>query len=62
MVTRMPIVTVATADDSPDTGRVWVLIINEALHFGSRMAKTPLYPNQLQQNGIVLEDCPRQFD
>ena len=29
MVTRMPIVTVATADDSPDTGRVWVLIINE---------------------------------
>jgi hypothetical protein len=26
------------------------------------MANTLLCPNQLQQHGIVIEDCPRQFD
>jgi hypothetical protein len=30
-ITEIPIATVATAYDCPYTGRVWVLIINEAL-------------------------------
>ena len=59
---EIPIATVATAYDCPDTGRVWVLIINEALYFGSKMANTLLCPNQLWQHGKVIEDCPRQFD
>ena len=61
-ITEIPIATVAIAYDCPDTGRVWVLIINEALYFGSKVANTLLCPNQLQQYGIVIEDCPRQFD
>ena len=61
-ITEIPIATVATAYDCPDMGRVWVLIINKALYFGSKMANTLLCPNQLQQYGLVIEDCPRQFD
>ena len=58
-ITEIPIATVATAYDCPDTGRVWVLIINKALYFGSKMTDTLLFPNQLQQHGIVVEECPR---
>ena len=61
-IAEIPIATVATAYDCPDTGKVWVLIINEALYFGSKMTNTLLCPNQLRQHGIVIEDCPRQFD
>jgi hypothetical protein len=39
-----------------------VLIINEALYFGSKMTNTLFCPNQLRQHGIVIEDCARQFD
>ena len=53
---------VATAYDYPDMGKLWVLIINEALYFGSKMTNTLLCQNQLQQHGIVIENCPRQFD
>jgi hypothetical protein len=62
LITEIPIATVATFYDCPDTGRERVLIINKALYFGSKMTNTPLCPNQLQQHGIVIEDCPRQFD
>ena len=37
-------------------------IINEALYFRSKMSNALPCPNQLQQHGIVIEDCPRQFD
>jgi hypothetical protein len=62
MNTEIPIATVATFYDCPDTGRERVLIINKALCFGSKMTNTLLCPNQLQQHGIEIEDCPRQFD
>ena len=60
-ISEIPIATVATAYDCSDTDRVWVLIINEVLYLGSKMTNTLLCPNQLQQHGIVIEDCPRQF-
>ena len=59
LIAEIPIATVATAYDCPDTGKVWILFINEALYFGSKMANTLLCPNQLWQHGIVIEDCPR---
>ena len=58
-ITEIPIATVATTYDCPDTGRVWVLIINEALYFGSKMTNTLLCPSQLWQHGIVIEHYPR---
>ena len=60
-IIEIPIPTVGTAYNCPYTARVWVLIINEALYFGSMMANTLLCPNQLWQHGIEIEDCPRQF-
>ena len=46
-ITEIPIATVATAYDYPDMGKLWVLIINEVLYFGSKMANTLLCLKQL---------------
>jgi hypothetical protein len=62
LITEIPIATVATFYDCPDTGRVWVLIINEELYFWSKMTNTTHCQNQLWQHGIIIEDCSRQFD
>jgi hypothetical protein len=58
----VPIATVATAYDCPLTGRVYVLVINEALYFGDQMHHTLLCPNQLRANGLKVDDCPKQYD
>ena len=47
-VTEKLIATVATVYNCPDTGKAWVLIINEVLYFSSKKANTLLCPNQLQ--------------
>lgn len=58
----IPIATVATAYDCPLSGQTYVLILNEALYFGDRISHSLLCPNQLRDNGIMVDDCPRQFD
>ena len=58
----VPIATVATAYDCPVTGRVYVLVINEALYFRDKMHHTLLCPNQLRAHGLKVDDCPRQYD
>ena len=58
----IPIVTVATAYDCPTTGRVFVLVINEALYFGDKMQHSLLCPNQLHANGLRVDDCPAQYN
>jgi hypothetical protein len=55
------IATVATLWEAPD-GEKYVLIIHEALYFGDRLPSTLLTPNQLRNNGLVVNDVPRQFD
>ena len=62
LIAEIPISTVATAYDCPFTGKVLVLIINKVLSFGWKKANTLLWQNQLWLHGIVIEDCPRQFD
>ena len=58
----IPVATVATAYDCSVTGKVHILVINEALYFGDKMKNTLLNPNQLRANGIQVNDCPKQFD
>jgi hypothetical protein len=58
----VPVATVATAYDCPVTGKVHILVINEALYFGEKMKNTLLCPNQLRANGVNVHDCPKQFD
>ena len=59
---EIPIATVATAYDCPFTGKVYVLVLNEVLYFGDKMTHTLLCPNQLRANGLILDDCPTQFN
>jgi hypothetical protein len=58
----VPVATVATAYDCPVTGKVHILVINEALYFGEKMKNTLLCPNQLRANGVQVHDCPKQYD
>jgi hypothetical protein len=58
----VPVATVATAYDSQVDGSTIILIINEALYFGDRMAHSLLCPNQLRDFGIVVKDTPKCYD
>jgi len=59
---NVPIATVATAWDDPRDGSTILLIINEALYFGDRMSHSLLCPNQMRDNGIIVNDCPNIYD
>lgn len=61
-VKEVPIATVLTVWESPDTGEVWALIIHEALYFGDRLQGSLLCPNQLRAAGNQVHDVPTQFD
>ena len=61
-LTNVPIASVATAWDHPETGETYLLIINEALYFGDRMNHSLLCPNQLRDFGIRVHDVPTQYD
>ena len=61
-IANIPIATVATAFGCPDSGQVFILIFNEALYFGERMAHTLLCPNQLRAYGVTVDDTPTQYN
>ena len=56
------IVTAATLWHDPETGRPYILIINEALFFGDQLGETLLNPNQMRDHGLQIEEVPRQYD
>ena len=45
--TEIQVAIAGTAYDCPDAGKIWVQLTNKALYFGSKVANTPLGPNQL---------------
>ena len=57
---RIPIATVATAYDCPNSGATFVLIINEALYFGESLPFSLLSPNQLRDNDVHVDERHRQ--
>ena len=56
------IATVATVWDDPATGQPYILIIHEAMYFGSKLFNTLLNPNQIRANGVEVHKVPRQFN
>ena len=46
----------------PKTGKVYVLVLNEALYFGDKINHSLLCPDQLRAKCIWVDDCPRQFN
>jgi hypothetical protein len=54
----VPIVTAATAWQSPHTGQLYILIFNEAIWMGDQMTHSLLNPNQLCHYGTRVQDDP----
>jgi len=58
----IPIGTVALAYTLPASGETIILIVHQALYFGSWMKHSLLNPNQLRDFGLEVDEVPRQFD
>jgi hypothetical protein len=54
----VPVATVATAWDDPDTSQTFILIIHQALYFGSQLDHSLINPNQIRVTGIGVCDDP----
>ena len=57
-ITNVPIVTGATAYDSPITGETYILLFNESLYYGTRMDHSLFNPNQIRKYGVPVWDNP----
>ena len=53
-IKNVPIVQAATAYQSPYTGQVYILILNEALWMGYSMKNTQINPNQIRRYVIKI--------
>ena len=58
---NVPIVTAATTYDDPNSGQSYLLVMHQALWFGRKLDTSLICPNQLRDNGIRVDDTPRQF-
>lgn len=61
-IENVPIVTGATAFDDEITGQTYILIINEALYYGSKLDHSLINPNQFRAYGIPFWDNPYDKD
>ncbi|MGH3053835.1 MAG: hypothetical protein ACRDL7_02535, partial [Gaiellaceae bacterium] len=58
---EVPVVTSATAYDSVDLQETLVLVFPQSLYFGEELEHSLFPPNQVRDNGIVVDTCPRQY-
>jgi hypothetical protein len=56
---QMPVATCATIITT-QSGREWFVIGNEMLYFGEKMDRSLINPNQIQMNGIRVDDNPTE--
>jgi len=54
----IPIACVASLYEDPTSGELTMLIINQALYFGTRLLSMLLNPNQMSAHGILVDDVP----
>ena len=57
-MTNVPIVTGATAWTDPLDNKVYILVFNESLYYGTKLGHSLIYPNQIRHNGIDFWDNP----
>lgn len=57
-IENVPIVSGATAWEDPATGETYILVINEALYYGTKLDHSLINPNQIRAFGIDLWDNP----
>lgn len=61
-VQNVPIVSGATAYDCPKTRSTYILVVNEALYYGTQLDHSLLNPNQLRSYGVDFWDNPFDTD
>jgi hypothetical protein len=54
----IPIVKAAIAYNDSQTGETIILVINQALYFGSHLSHMLLNPNQMLAHRIIVDDIP----
>ena len=54
----VPIVSGATAYDDPTTGDTTILVVNEALYYGTKLDHSLINPNQFCHYGVPFWDNP----
>ena len=57
----VPLGTTATVWINPATGQSYLFVLHQSLFFGDRMPNSLLCPNQLRCNGLIVNECPKQF-
>ena len=57
-IENVPIVSAATAWDDPITGQTYIIVINEALYYGTKLDHSLINPNQVRAYGINFWDNP----
>ncbi|MGH7954899.1 MAG: hypothetical protein ACREOZ_02945 [Gloeomargaritales cyanobacterium] len=60
-VKNVPVATTATAYDHGDLQETLILVFHQSLYFGPSMENSLISPNQLRENGVVVDTCPRQY-
>jgi hypothetical protein len=55
---EIPVATVATAWDDPESGQTFILIIHQALYFRRQLDHSLINPNQIRVTGIPVCDDP----
>jgi hypothetical protein len=58
---EIPIVKAALAYNHPTTGETYILTFGQALYFGSKIRNVLLNPNQMRQNGLEVDDVPKNL-
>jgi hypothetical protein len=58
--TYLPIGTMCTAWDAP-WQQTYILAFPQSLFFGNKLKNSLMPPNQLRANGLIVDECPKQF-
>jgi hypothetical protein len=60
LIKDIPIGTMCTAWDTPWQW-TYILAFPQSLFFGNKLKNSLMPPNQLHANGLIVDECPRQF-
>jgi hypothetical protein len=58
---NVPIVQAGTAYDDQNTGKTYILVMNQSLYMGDTLPTTLLNLNQARSNNIIVDDVLQQF-
>ena len=61
-IKNIPIAMAATVYDDPSDGTTTLILFGQSLFFGNKMASSLICPNQVRNNGNIIEYCRRQYN